>query len=140
MIVASGTVTIANIDQGFADQLALNEEALDSFLMEVAIFVKDDAKDTAAFIDRTGNLRKSIGMRKSRFIRGGYIVKATGKNRGSGESGGKGFHAFLVEFGHVKVLWGRRTKGRVPPHPFIRPALDKGRVFASSKIIEMNGK
>ena len=130
MVIGVGTVTVENLDSGLFEQLKQNKEALDGFLSEVATHVRDDAKNTAAFIDRTGNLRKSIRKKKSKFIDGGYIVSATGRNR----TGDKGYHAHLVEFGHVKVLWGRRTKGRVPPHPFIRPALDKGTVFAKNKI------
>lgn len=135
MVVAVGSVTISNIDSGFAEQLLRNEEVVDSFLEEVARFVRDDAKGTAAFVDRTGNLRKSIGMRKSKFPKGGWIVKAAGRNKINGSTRARGFHAHLVEFGHRMVTSsGRDTGKRVPPHPFMRPALEKGKAYASSKI------
>ena len=34
-----------------------------------------------------------------------------------------GNHAHLVEFGHKKVLWGKRTAEHVPAYPFFRPAI-----------------
>lgn len=131
----TGSVTMEDLDAGFSRQLAGNKAEIDAFIKDVAGRVRDSAKQTAAFIDKTGNLRRSIGMRKSKFIDGGYIVKATGRNR----SDDKGYHAGLVEFGHAKVLWGRRTNGRVPPHPFMRPALAKGSAYAASKINGMKG-
>lgn len=140
MVVAVGRVTLGDLDQGFASLLADSEEAVDALLSEVADVIRDDAKATASFIDRTGNLRKSIGKRKSKFIRGGYIVKASGRNRGTDSAGGKGFHAFLVEYGHVMVAWGRKTGRRVPPHPFMRPARAKGMRFAAAKIASMGKK
>lgn len=36
----------------------------------------------------------------------------------------KGNVGHLVERGHKKVIFGRRTGGRVPPHPFMKPAWD----------------
>lgn len=133
-MIATGNVTVANLAQGFDAVLAQNKERVDDLLKDVAKFVRDEAKRTSAFVDKTGNLRKSIGMRRSKFIDGGYIVKASGRNRMEGADGARGFHAYLVEFGHVKVLWGKRTGGRVKPRPFMRPALDKGMSYAASKI------
>lgn len=126
MVVGVGSVTVESLEVGFDRQLVENEKVIDAFLSEVASFIYDDAKKTAEFIDRTENLRKSIGKRKSKFIRGGYIVKATGKNKG------KGYHAHLVEFGHVKP-----NGGRVAACPFMRNALDRGKVFAAGKIAGM---
>lgn len=119
-------VSISDLDAGLDAQLAEVMDAVDANLEEVAKVVRDDAKHTAGFIDKTGNLRKSIGMRKSKFPEGGYIVKASGRNRDTDSEGAKGFHAHLVEFGHVMVAWGKRTGKRVPAHPFMRPALMKG--------------
>ena len=53
---------------------------VDAGLSEVASVVLDEAKASSDFIDRTGNLRKSIRKRKSRFENGGYIVFARGAN------------------------------------------------------------
>lgn len=36
-----------------------------------------------------------------------------------------GAHGHLVEHGHEEVLFGRRTGRRVPPSPFMRPAVDQ---------------
>lgn len=133
-MIPTGSVSIADLDAGFVAQLQQNKEAIDVILKDIAVHVRDEAKRTSAFADKTGNLRKSIGMRKSKFIDGGYIVKASGRNRLEGAEGARGFHAWLVEFGHVKVLWGKRTGGRVPPRPFMRPALEKGKAYAASTI------
>ena len=106
--------------EGFDAQFLEVRKAIDTNLRETATFVRDDAKATSTFIDRTGNLRDSIRMRKSKFEGGGFIVYASG----SGTK--KGYHASLVEFGHVLIAWGRITGRRVAPRPFMRQALDKG--------------
>ncbi|MBM9615306.1 hypothetical protein JWJ90_13560 [Desulfobulbus rhabdoformis] len=133
----TASVSLVDWDAGIAAQLAQNTEVIDALLSDVADVIRDDAKATSAFIDRTHNLRKSIGKRRSKFINGGYIVKATGRNRGTGATRARGFHAFLVEFGHVKVLWGKRTSEHVPPHPFMRPAVERGRLYATKRINEL---
>lgn len=144
-IKKTASVRIADLDEGFASQMAQNEEEINKLLRKIATFVRDDAKTSAktiekGFDDLTGNLRRSIGMRKSKFIRGGYIVKASGRNRAEGATGAKGFHAHLIEFGHVKVLWGKRTSERVRPHPFMRPALEKGLRYAAQEIAKLNAQ
>jgi HK97 gp10 family phage protein len=125
------TVRLDNIDGGLTDQFGNVLAYVDKILSDTALVVRDDAKNSTAFKDKTGNLRKSIRKRKSKFINGGYIVVATGRHVSGGE---KGFHAHLVEYGHAKVLWGRRTGGRVPPHPFMRPAVQKGVTYLASRI------
>ena len=112
-------VSLENME-GFDAQLMEVVQAIDANLKETATVVRDDAKATSAFIDKTGNLRDSITMRKSRYPDGGYIVKA-----GAGGKK-KGYHAWNVEFGHVLIAWGRVTGERVPPYPYLRPALEKG--------------
>ena len=112
---------------------------VDAGLSEVASVVLDEAKASSDFIDRTGNLRKSIRKRKSRFENGGYIVFARGANNKDSESeSSKGYHAHLVEFGHVLVAWGRVTGKRVLPHPFLRNARTKG--FQRAMEIFRSGK
>jgi hypothetical protein len=120
----------ANVSLGDLERLfetSLNEilEAVDGNLDQIATSVKADAIASAEFIDKTGNLRKSIRKRKSKFENGGYIVLARGKSNKNDSEGDKGYHAHLVEFGHVKVLWGKPTGERVPAHPFMRKALEK---------------
>jgi len=100
--------------------LAELENWVDANCETVAHEVAADAEHSAAFADQSGMLRDSIVARKSKFKDGGWIVLSDVP------------HAHLVEFGHVKVLWGRRTNEKVPPHPFMRPALDRaiGRAIA----------
>lgn len=131
-------VSISDLDAGLHAQLSEVMEAVDANLKEVATVVRDDAKHTADFIDKTRNLRKSIGMRKSKFPDGGYIVKASGRNRDTDSESAKGFHAHLVEFGHVMVLWGKRTGEHVPAIPFMRKALARG--FAHALKLFRQGK
>lgn len=133
--------SVDEIERVFKSQLIEIMDAIDANLEEIAEFVYRDAKNTAEFIDRTGNLRASIAKRKSKFLEGGWIVKASGRN-GRGDIG-KGFHAHLVEFGHVIVARGKKTDKRfkrgkklgntgkrVQARPFMRPALAKGWAYA----------
>jgi hypothetical protein len=81
-------------------------EATDSLCKKLAGEVAADARKTAQFIDKTGNLRKSIKMRKGKYS--GYLAKATAP------------HAHLIEYGH------RNKDGSItPPRPFMRTARDK---------------
>ena len=115
------TVTLHNMDvfDLVPDEIV---KIIDENLSETASLVEVEAKTTAAFIDRTHNLRNSIRKSKSRYPNGGYIVKASGSNGGKY----KGYHAHLVEFGHVLITWGKITGRRVKPHPFMRPAAEQG--------------
>lgn len=115
MIKMSVQVNIDGLD------VALEEivTAINGNLDAVATQVETEARSSAAFIDKTGNLRKSIKKRKSKFTDGGYIVEASGRGKS------KGYHAANVEFGHVMIAWGNPTGKRVPAHPFLRPAVEK---------------
>jgi hypothetical protein len=110
--------------EGFDAQFREIVDAVNANLELVAEYIHSEAKSTLAFKDKTKRLRKSIRIRKSKYMDGGFIVVATGKNKD------KGYHAWLVEFGHVKFLWGEPTGERVPPHAFMRPAKEKGLVYA----------
>lgn len=126
MTVAKAYVSISEIDG--LDAIASEvEEAIDTYLEDVANYVFDEAKESLAFQDKTHNLRNSIKLRKSRFPKGGYIVRASGANKD------KGYHAHLVEYGHIAIPPGELEGMRVPPHPFLRPALEKGIAFAVAK-------
>ena len=118
-------IRVENID-GLDAQFMEVMEAIDANLEEIASYIEAEAQHTAAFIDKTGNLRKSVKKRKSRYKDGGYIVRASGKGKD------KGYHAHLVEFGHVMLTYkGMPTKlRRVPAHPFMRPAAEKGIIKA----------
>jgi len=103
-------VDIRNLQEGFDAQLLEVIQAVDANLEETADLVYSEAKSSSAFSDKTGNLRKSLKKKKSKFKDGGYIVFS------------KAPHAHLVEYGHAVAGTGKR----VPPHPFLRPALEKG--------------
>ena len=107
---------IEGLDAQFEDVI----KAIEHNLSDVADIVKAEAQATSAFIDRTGNLRKSIKKIKSKFENGGFIVSASGKGTS------KGYHAANVEYGHVLIAWGHSTGKRVAPRPFMRPALEQG--------------
>jgi hypothetical protein len=113
-------VKVVNLD-GLDASLFEIMDAIDQNLEETAQYVATEAKITSAFQDKTGKLRKAIKLKKSKFEDGGYIVVARAP------------HAHLVEFGHVLIAWGRVTGKRVPPHPFLRPALEKGVRYAVGK-------
>ena len=126
MALMSASVSLKNIE-GLDLQLADVMQAIDGNLEATADYVEAEAQTTAAFQDKTGKLRSKIKKQKSKFADGGWIVVARAP------------HAHLVEYGHVKVLWGRQTGERVPPHPFLRPALEKGIRFAVAKFKAAKG-
>jgi len=101
---------------GFDETLAEVHRVIDNNLEKVANLVETSAKTSSAFSDKTGKLRGSIKKSKSRYEDGGYIVVA------------KAPHSHLVEYGHVMLTAkGAPTKlGRVPAHPFMRPAKEQG--------------
>jgi len=103
--MGSATVEITGMDK--VEKLIAKH--LEENSKKIAMQIAKDAKASAAFKDQSGKLRKSIKTKKSKYPDGGHIVKA----------GGKGARqAFLVEYGHG-------GKKPAPPHPFLRPALDK---------------
>ena len=103
-------VALADIDAALDEILA----AVDADLSGIADYVEAEAKTTARFADKTGNLRKTIKKRKSKFPEGGYIVVATAP------------HAHLVEFGHAMWVKGVYVKDHVKPRRFLRTAKEKG--------------
>jgi hypothetical protein len=103
-------VALADINAALDEILA----AVDADLSGIADYVEAEAKTTARFVDRSGNLRKTIKKRKSKFPEGGYIVVATAP------------HAHLVEFGHASWVKGVYVKDHVKPRKFLRIAKEKG--------------
>lgn len=103
-------VALADLDAALDEILA----AVDADLSGIADYVEAEAKTTAQFVDKTGNLRKTIKKRKSKFPEGGYIVVATAP------------HAHLVEFGHAMWVKGVYVKDHVKPRRFLRQAKEKG--------------
>ena len=103
-------VALADLDAALEEILV----AVDADLSGIADYVEAEAKTTAQFVDKTGNLRKTIKKRKSKFPEGGYIVVATAP------------HAHLVEFGHAMWVKGVYVKDYVKPRKFLRQAKEKG--------------
>jgi len=117
-INATATVDLS----GFDDALDQIRKVIDENCEAVAYIVFNEAKTTAAFIDRSGTLRRSIKMYKSsEALGGGYIIEARGK-----KGDGSWYQAASIEYGHVKMLWGHPTGERVSARPFMRPAAEKG--------------
>lgn len=103
---------IVNIE-GFDTQLDDIMKEVDGDLQVIAAAVRDEAKASSEFKNKSGDLRKSIKMRKSSFEDGGFIVYT------------KDPKAHLVEFGHVMFIHGKPTGERVPAHSFLRSAVEK---------------
>jgi len=83
------------------------EKELAAFINENAeAIAKQVAKDARASVNViTGNLKKGIKAKKSKFEDGGWIIKSNAP------------HAFIVEFGHG-------GPHPAPPHAYLRPALE----------------
>lgn len=110
-------VTLEMYTEGFVKEF---EEFLDDKCMKIANNIKNDAKTTTAFIDKSGRLRASVKRRKSKFDGGGYMVKAGGKGA---------MQAWLIEHGHGGLH-------PAAPHPFLKPALDRNIQKALNKFNE----
>ena len=92
------------------------EKELSDFLIEnaetIAKQIARDAKATTAFKDVTGELRKSIRAKKSRYPDGGWIVRAGGP---------KAAQAWLIENGRS----GGAGYPPMPAKPFLKPAMER---------------
>ena len=87
----------SEIEQKIAEHINENAET-------IAKQVASDAKSSVNVV--TGNLKRGIRAKKSKYDGGGWIVLSTAP------------HSHLVEYGHGGA-------GPAPPHPYLRPALDK---------------
>ena len=84
---------------------------IDSDLGGIAAQVFEKAKASTAFRDKTGRLRQSIWIYRSKYKDGGYVVYV------------KAPHSHLVEFGHAVVTKdGKVLEHRVPGKFFLRKA------------------
>ena len=82
---------------------------IDSALGTVAAQVYEKAKATTAFRDKTGKLRRSIWIYRSKYENGGYVIYV------------KAPHSHLVEFGHAVVTKdGKVLEHRVPGKFFLK--------------------
>lgn len=81
---------------------------------------------------KTGELKDTIQVRKSKFKDGGYIAGVFSDDSAKWEET-LGARAIFVEYGHASPSRGRSNVKRnnitktVPAKPFIRPALRKNR-------------
>ena len=117
----SATVQVKDI-VGLDATIAEVMDAMDANLKDIAEYVEREAQTTLAYHDKTGNLRKKTKLKVSKYEDGGYIVQARAP------------HAHLVEYGHVAIPPGKLEGRRVKPHPFLRPALEKGVIYAILKL------
>lgn len=106
------------------------------FNQELAEFINDNCEVIAKKVARdarnkihsvTGNLRKSVRAKESKFEDGGWIVRATAPHAHLVEYGGKNVRRPL----RAKVMKGKDGKfygqevAPMPAKPFLRPALDE---------------
>ena len=86
-------------------------------MLAAARVIRDDAQKTAAFIDDTGNLRKSIkARRQSQYVNGRRVAGAAAQVYAGGDGARQ---AFLIEYGH--------GGNAAPAHPFLEPAIHSTR-------------
>lgn len=88
------------------------DAATDAGLKKAAVLVLADAKQTSAFKDKTGKLRKSMkitGVKKNSKSGDRYLLVGT--------FGENAFYGRYVEYGTSKM----------DPHPFLHPALERNR-------------
>lgn len=101
---------------------------IDSALGKVAAQVYEKAKATTAFRDKTGKLRRSIWIYRSKYENGGYVIYV------------KAPHSHLVEFGHVQVAKdGKTVLKQVPGKHFLRKARNAVRRKVDAMLQDMMG-
>lgn len=93
----------AHVEFNFSKLEIVLAEYINENAEQIARDIANDARASVKVV--TGNLKKSIKAKKSKFADGGWIVQATAP------------HAWLVEHGHG----GPKP---APAHAFLRPALD----------------
>lgn len=94
-----------------AEVARYTDEGIESVAMEAV----ERAKNTTAFSDDSGMLRRSIKAQPAKRVKDGekaWLVRATAP------------HAHLVEHGHAMVTPGGDLVGHVAAHPFLQPAVD----------------
>lgn len=101
---------------------------IDSDLGGIAAQVFEKAKASTEFRDKTGRLRQSIWIYRSKYKDGGYVVYV------------KAPHSHLVEFGHAVVTKdGKVLEHRVPGKFFLRKARNAVRRKVDAMLQEMMG-
>jgi len=108
---------MAQSDDGRVKMLKLIDQMPHIALMAVEstmAVAKDLCKQTTAFVDRTGNLRKSID---AGVVTAGAMEVTGALSAGYPEHGDTEIYAGLVELGH-----GGRYQAS--PHPYIEPTME----------------
>ena len=101
---------------------------IDSDLGGIAAQVFEKAKSSTAFRDKTGRLRQSIWIYRSKYKDGGYVVYV------------KAPHSHLVEFGHMQVAKdGKTVLKQVPGKHFLRKARNAVRRKVDTMLQDMMG-
>ena len=101
---------------------------IDSDLGGIAAQVFEKAKASTEFRDKTGRLRQSIWIYRSKYKDGGYVVYV------------KAPHSHLVEFGHAVVTKdGKVLEHRVPGKFFLRKARNAVRRKVDAMLQDMMG-
>jgi HK97 gp10 family phage protein len=103
--------------------IAVREKYLKLGLKAAGRIVRDEAKRRCPKgKQRTGKKEGKKHLRDT--IRSEFRDYGRKKVQVIGPEYPAGAHGHLVEFGHAEVLWGKPTGRRVPPKPFMRPAVD----------------
>lgn len=110
---------------------------IDSDLGGIAAQVFEKAKSSTAFRDKTGRLRQSIWIYRSKYKDGGYVVYV------------KAPHSHLVEFGHEQIAKDGETRlmvtkdgqvlDHVPGKHFLRKARNAVRRKVDTMLQDMMG-
>lgn len=88
--------------------------------------------------EKTGNLQRSIGIKKFSVEKAGAIgLVQAGPLRGGQK---KGFHGHLIEYGHRIVTRSGAEKGRTTPKPFMKPAWERTKGLVERGIAEAIGR
>lgn len=108
-------MSIIRVDLDPAEIARQVRQSLDEQVVKAAAeeLYTDLKRPNAYFEDKTGRLRNSIHMYKSRYPDGGYIVTVEHPE------------AFYIEHGHAKVVWGERIDSHVPGLFFLRRAANR---------------
>ena len=80
--------------------------------------------------DKAGKIALNTTIDVKKLILGEIVMAIVGPRYPMGA------HGHLVEFGHAKVLWGKRTSERVEAKPFLRPAADTTQAEQERAIVQ----
>jgi len=120
----------------FANMSDEAEAILDEAAEKGAKVVLSTAKNTAAFKDRTGALRKSLRIKKEKTKAKNKVSYQIGPKYAKKNSSGGVNYGHLVEFGVP-------SRG-IPARPFLRPALDENfseiKKIMSTAIVDAMGR